>query len=64
VHTEELKNVYSSSTTINVIKSRRMIGTEHIARKGDIRNTSKVLIKKPEGRNHMEDIGSYGRIIL
>lgn len=37
---------------------------EHVARKGNIRNISKIPIRNREGTNHLEDIGLKGRIIL
>jgi hypothetical protein len=34
LHNEELHNLYSSSSIISMIKSRRMRWTGHVARKG------------------------------
>jgi hypothetical protein len=34
----------------------------HVARMGDGRNVYRVLVGKPEGRNHMKDQGVEGRI--
>jgi hypothetical protein len=31
---------------------------------GERRGAYKVLVGKPEGRNHLEDQGIYGRIIV
>jgi hypothetical protein len=31
---------------------------------GAIRNACKILVGKPEGKNHSEDLGVDGRIIL
>jgi hypothetical protein len=31
---------------------------------GEMRNMCKILVGKPEGRNHLEDLGVDGRIIL
>jgi hypothetical protein len=36
----------------------------HVARLGKTRVACKVLIWKLEGKNKMEDVGVYGRIIL
>jgi hypothetical protein len=32
--------------------------------KGEIRNTYKIVVSKPEGRDHFEDVGVDGRVIL
>jgi hypothetical protein len=31
---------------------------------GEMRNAYKMLVSKPEGRGHLEDLGINGRIIL
>jgi hypothetical protein len=31
---------------------------------GDRRSAYRILVEKPEGRNHLEDPGVHGRIIL
>jgi len=36
----------------------------HVARMGEIRNAYKILVGKPEGKRHPEELGVYGRIIL
>jgi hypothetical protein len=61
---EELHNLYTSPNIIRVIKSRRIRWAEHVARMGEMRNVYKILIGKPEGRNHSEDLRVYGKIIL
>jgi hypothetical protein len=48
LHNEELHNFHSSPNIIRVIKSRRM------------RNTYKILLEKPERKNHLEDLGIDG----
>jgi hypothetical protein len=35
----------------------------HVAYMGEMRNTYKVLIRIPEGKNHSDDISIYGRLI-
>jgi hypothetical protein len=40
------------------------VGGGHIARKGEGRGAYRILVGKPEGRNHLEDTGVDGRIIL
>jgi hypothetical protein len=36
----------------------------HIARMEDIRNAYNILVGKSEGKNHSEDLGIDGKIIL
>jgi hypothetical protein len=31
---------------------------------GEVRNAYNILVTKPEGRDHLEDLGVDGRIIL
>jgi hypothetical protein len=45
------------------MKSRR-IRTGHVARTGEMRNVFKILVGKPEGKNHSEELGVDGWIIL
>jgi hypothetical protein len=47
---EELHNLYSSPSIINIIKSRRMRMTGHVARMGAERNACRILVGKPKGR--------------
>ena len=37
---------------------------EHVARTGERRGVYKVLVGKSEGKDHLEDLGIVGRIIL
>jgi hypothetical protein len=48
LHNEELRNLYPSPSIINMIKSRRMRWTGHVARMGK-RNAYMILVGKPEG---------------
>jgi hypothetical protein len=50
LHNEELHNLYSSSSIIRIIKSRRMRWAGHMARMGEKRNVYKLLVGKPEGK--------------
>jgi hypothetical protein len=50
LHTEELRNLYSSPSIIRIIKSRRMRWAGHVARMGDKRNVYRLLVGKPEGK--------------
>jgi len=46
-HNEELNDLYSSPSTVRVIKSR---WAGHVARMGEERRVYRVLVGKPEGR--------------
>jgi hypothetical protein len=48
LHNEELHNLYSSPDIIRMIKSRRMRWAGHVARMGDMGNTYRILVEKPE----------------
>jgi hypothetical protein len=50
VHNGELHILYSSADIIRQIKSRRMRWVGHVACMGEVRNLSRVLVEKPEGR--------------
>jgi hypothetical protein len=50
LHNEELHNLYSSPSTIRIIKSRRMRWAGHVARMGEKRNVCMSLVGKPEGK--------------
>jgi hypothetical protein len=47
-----------------MIKSRRMIWAEHVARVENKGGAYSLLMGKPEGRNHLEDAVIDGKIIL
>jgi hypothetical protein len=48
-HNEELRDLYSSSSIIRIIKSRRMRWAGHLARM-EKRNAYRLLMGKPEGK--------------
>jgi hypothetical protein len=50
LHNEELHNLYSSTTIIRIIRSRRMRWAGHVARMGEKRNVYRLLVGKPEGK--------------
>jgi hypothetical protein len=52
LHNEELRDLCSSSSIINVIKSRRMRWAGHVARMGEKRYAYNLLVGEPEGKNH------------
>jgi hypothetical protein len=64
LHNEELNDLYSAPNIIWVIKSRRMRWAGYVARMGEGRGTYRILLGRPEGRNHLEDPGVDWRIIL
>jgi hypothetical protein len=52
LHNEELHNLYSSPSTIRMMKSRIMRWAGHTARMGAKRNTYRILVGKPKERDH------------
>jgi hypothetical protein len=47
---EELRDLYSSTSIIRIIKSGRMRWVCHVARMGEKRNVYRSLVGKPEGK--------------
>ena len=64
LHNEELNDLYSSPNIVRVIKSRGMRWAGHVACMGEWRGVYRVLVGKPEVKNHLGDPGVDGRIIL
>ena len=64
LHNEELNDLYSSPSTMRVIKSRRMRWAGHVAHMGEERGVYRVLVGKPEEGDHWGDLGVDGWIIL
>jgi hypothetical protein len=56
----------ASPNIIRVIKPRRMrgTGTGYVARIGEKRNVYKIWLENLKGRDHSEEVGENGRIIL
>ena len=50
LHNEELNDLYSSPSIVQVIKSRRMIWAGHVARMGESRDVCRVLVGKFQGK--------------
>jgi hypothetical protein len=50
LHNEKLHNLYSSPSTIRIIKSRRMRWAGHVAQMGEKRNVYGLFFGKPEGK--------------
>jgi hypothetical protein len=57
-------NIRMSPNIVKVIKSRRMRWAGHVARMEEVRGVYKVLVGRPKGRDHWEDLGVGGRITL
>jgi hypothetical protein len=54
LYNEELHNLYSSTSIIRMIKSRRMIWAGHVARIWDkSRNAYRILVGKPGGKEQL-----------
>jgi hypothetical protein len=65
LHNEELHYLYISEDIIGVIKTRWVKWAGHTARIGEMRNVYKNYVRKNlKGRDHSEDLGIDGRIIL
>jgi hypothetical protein len=62
LHNEELHILYSSPNIIRQIKSRIMRWAGHVARMAEKRNVFRVLMGKPQGKNHLEEQGIDGRM--
>ena len=48
LHNEELRDIYSQTNIVRVVKSRRMRWAGHVARMGVGRGVHRVLVGKPE----------------
>jgi hypothetical protein len=49
---KELHDLYSSPSIIRIIKSRRIRWADNVARMGEKRIAYRLLVGKPEGKNH------------
>jgi hypothetical protein len=54
LHNEELRELYSSSSIIRIIKSRRKRWAIHVARMGEMRKAYRLLMGKLEGNSPMD----------
>jgi hypothetical protein len=64
LHNDVLHNLCSSLNIVRVIKSRKMKGVGQVACMGEGRGVYRILVGRPEGMTHWEDIGVGGRITL
>jgi hypothetical protein len=62
LHKGELHNLYSSPDIIRQIKLRRMRWAGHVASMGEERKVYRVLVAKPDGKDHLKDQGVDGRM--
>jgi hypothetical protein len=51
LHIEELRDLYSSPSTVRIIKSRKMRWSGHVARMGEKKNAYRLLVGLPEGKS-------------
>jgi hypothetical protein len=63
LHNKDLHALYLSPNIILVIKPR-IRWPVHVARMRERSGAYGVLVRKPEGRNHLEDLGVEARSIL
>ena len=50
LHNEELNDMYSSTNIVRAKKSRKTRWAGHVARMGERRGVSRVLVGRPEGK--------------
>jgi hypothetical protein len=60
---EELNDLYSPNI-FRLIRSRSMKWAGHVAGMGERRGVYRILLGKPEGKNHLGDPGVDWRILL
>jgi hypothetical protein len=48
VHNEGLHKLYTSPNIVRMIKLRRLRVVRHVGRMGEMRNTNRILVGKPE----------------
>jgi len=63
LHNEELQNLHAPSNIIRT-KNSRTGWAGKVERMGDMKRVYTILVRKPEGKRHSEDLGVDGRIIL
>jgi hypothetical protein len=61
---DELHGLYSSPYVVRMIKARTLRWAGHVAHMRDGRDVHRVLVGKPKGRDHWEDVGVGGSITL
>jgi hypothetical protein len=56
LHKEELRELYSSTSIIKIIRSRRMRWARHVTRRGEKRSVYRLLVGKPEGERPLRKL--------
>ena len=64
LRSEELSDLYSLPYIIRVIKSRRMRWAENVLCVVGRGGSYRVLVGKPEGKSHLEELGLDGNILV
>jgi hypothetical protein len=64
LHNDELHGLYSSPNIVRMIKSRRMRWAGHVACMGSGEVFTGFYLEGPKERDHWEERGVRGRIIL
>ena len=64
VYDEELIDPYASPNIVQVIKSRRVKWVGHVAHMGRVGAYAECWWENLSETDHLEDPGTYGRIIL
>ena len=64
LHKEELRDLYSLSNNVRVVKLRRMRLSGHVARMLEGRGVHRGLVGNPRERDHWGDPDADGRTIL
>jgi hypothetical protein len=64
LHNKELYALYSIPDIIRVIKSRGLRWAGPVSSMGERRGAYRVLVVKPDGRNHLQDRGVDERVIF
>jgi hypothetical protein len=58
LHNEELHDLYSSSSIVRVVKSRRMRWARHVSRMGKRRGIYRILVGNLRERDHLGNAGN------
>jgi hypothetical protein len=59
LHNDELRDFYSSSSILRIIKSRRMGWAGHVVRMGEKRNAYRLLVGKVRGKETNRKTKAY-----
>jgi hypothetical protein len=62
MYIDEIHDLLSSSNIFRMTKPRRKSWAEHVAFTGEIRGSHRVLLGKPEKKDHLEDLGVGGNV--